>query len=70
MLEKRRKVSFRSQTKRLTMNSRKVSRAAPDQPEIPQYSNFTCQEKTRRTATKIQENELAHGKKIGPVDTQ
>ena len=28
------------------------------------------QEKTRRAWTKIQENVLAHGKKIGPVDTQ
>jgi len=30
----------------------------------------TCQEKTRRAWTKIQENVLAHGKKNGPVDTQ
>jgi hypothetical protein len=30
----------------------------------------TCQEKTRRAGTKIKENVLAHGKKIGPVDTQ
>jgi hypothetical protein len=30
----------------------------------------TCQEKTPRAWTKIQENVLAHGKKIGPVDTQ
>ena len=30
----------------------------------------TCQEKTRRAWTKIQENVLAHGKKIHPVDTQ
>ena len=30
----------------------------------------TCQEKPRRAGTKIQENVLAHGKKIGPVDTQ
>jgi len=26
--------------------------------------------KTRRAGTKIQENALAHGKEIGPVDTQ
>jgi len=30
----------------------------------------TCQEKTRRASIKIKENVLAHGKKIGPVDTQ
>jgi hypothetical protein len=30
----------------------------------------TCQEKTRRTWAKIQENILTHGKKIGPVDTR
>jgi hypothetical protein len=30
----------------------------------------TCQEKTRKAWTKIKENVLAHGKKIGPVDTQ
>ena len=29
----------------------------------------TCQEKTRTAWNKIQENVLAHGKKIGPVDT-
>jgi hypothetical protein len=30
----------------------------------------TCQEKMQRAWTKIQENVMAHGKKIGPVDTQ
>jgi hypothetical protein len=30
----------------------------------------TCQEKTLRAWTKIQENVLARVKKIGPVDTQ
>ena len=30
----------------------------------------TCQEKIQRARTKIQENVLAHGKKIGPVDAQ
>jgi len=30
----------------------------------------TCQEKTRRAWIKVQENVLAHGKQIGPVDTQ
>jgi D-arabinose 1-dehydrogenase-like Zn-dependent alcohol dehydrogenase len=29
----------------------------------------TCQEKTRRAWTKIQENVLVHAKKIGPVHT-
>jgi hypothetical protein len=33
-------------------------------------SPLACQEKKRRAWTKIQENELVHGKKIGPVDTQ
>jgi len=31
---------------------------------------YICQEIMRRTWTKMQENVLAHGKKIGPVDTQ
>jgi hypothetical protein len=30
----------------------------------------TCQENTRTAWTKVQENVLAHGKKIGPVYTQ
>ena len=30
----------------------------------------TGQEKTRRAWTKVQENVLVQGKKIGPVDTQ
>jgi hypothetical protein len=30
----------------------------------------TCQEKMRTALTKTQENVLAHGKKIGPIDTQ
>jgi hypothetical protein len=30
----------------------------------------TCQEKTRRAWIKIQENVLAYGKKISPIDTK
>jgi len=30
----------------------------------------TCQVKTRRAWTKIQETVLAHGKKIGPANSQ
>ena len=30
----------------------------------------TCQEKTRRSWTKIQANLLSQGKRLGPVDTQ
>ena len=30
----------------------------------------TCQEKPRRSWTKIEESVLARGRKIGPVDTQ
>jgi hypothetical protein len=36
----------------------------------PAALESTYQEKTGRAWTKIKENVLAHGKKIGPVDTQ
>jgi hypothetical protein len=37
---------------------------------MPSCAEGTCQGKTRRAWTKVQENVLPHGKKIGPVDTQ
>ena len=60
-----------------TDNYKWQNHTSPKDREIPWHDNGcqatlegTCQEKTWRAGTKIQENVLAHGKKIGPVDTQ